>query len=186
MSVYLRYEPEGLSGVVPEGTYLWEATKRLGARLRAECGGRGQCDACAVIVEMGAELLSPPTVAESELLKAERLAAGQRLACQTRIERGGELVIREVAVERAEQTEEPEEAEQLRKKFLQLPLEKKLAMLLELEAITAYQTLNALSRLPSKAGEKILDLVAARGRELDEQKRRARRPAEHRRGEEGS
>lgn len=187
MSVYLRYEPDGLSGVVPEGTYLWEATKRLGARFRAHCGGRGECDACAVIVEVGAELLSLPTAAENEILKAERLAAGQRLACQARIERGGEVVVREVIVDKAAQkAEEPGEVAQLRQKFLQLPLKKKLATLFELQAIIAYQALNALSHLPPKAGEKILDLVAARGRVLDEQKRHARRPAEHRQTEERS
>lgn len=185
MSVYLRYEPDGLSGVIPEGSYLWEATRRLGVRLRAECGGRGQCDSCAVIVEAGLELLSAPTMVERERLTNEQLSAGWRLACQTLIERGGELVVREaVAEEKRDRKDEEEPTERLRREFLQMPFERKLAALLEFEAITVYQALDVLARLPSKAGEKLLDWVAARGRALEERQRQDRRAAGRQRSKE--
>ncbi|MCA1555713.1 MAG: 2Fe-2S iron-sulfur cluster binding domain-containing protein, partial [Acidobacteria bacterium] len=58
MSVNVEFVPEGRHGVVAEGTYLWDAAKRLGLRLPAECEGRGECDTCAVIVREGATLLS--------------------------------------------------------------------------------------------------------------------------------
>ena len=121
MSVNIKFEPSGRDGLIAEGTYLWDAAKRLGVQLPAECEGRGECDTCAVIVEQGATLLSSLTEAERERLSPERLAAGERLACQTKIERGGELVLRAVPVtERAETTDEA--LKDLRKEFRELPL----------------------------------------------------------------
>ena len=90
MSVNVEFPAEGQQGIVAEGTYVWDAAKRLGVRLPAECDGRGECDTCAVVVEEGATLLSSLTEAERTRLSPERLAAGERLACQAKIERGGE------------------------------------------------------------------------------------------------
>ncbi|HEX8493640.1 MAG TPA: 2Fe-2S iron-sulfur cluster-binding protein [Pyrinomonadaceae bacterium] len=180
MSIDIKFEPDGRSGVIAEGTYLWDAAKRLGVRLPAECEGRGECDTCAVIVEKGATLLSSLTESERVRLSPERLAAGERLACQAKIERGGEeLVLRPVPVtERAETTQET--VKELRKEFKELPLERKLATLVELEAVTMFQTLSAIADIPYKIGGKVLDLMAGRGRQLSQREREARRPAEHR------
>src|SRR5215212_10559157 len=106
MSVNVEFAPEGQHGVVAEGTYLWDAAKRLGIYLPAECEGRGECDTCAVVVKEGATLLSSLTEAERERLSPERLAAGERLACQAKVEHGGEVTVRLVpATERAETSE---------------------------------------------------------------------------------
>src|SRR5918997_6306783 len=102
MSVNIRIEPEGRDGLIAEGTYLWDAAKRLGVALPAECQGRGECDTCAVIVEQGATLLSSLTEAERVRLSPERLATGERLACQTKVERPGAVRLRPVPVEARE------------------------------------------------------------------------------------
>jgi ferredoxin len=179
MSVDIKFEPDGRSGVIAEGTYLWDAAKRLGVRLPAECEGRGECDTCAVVVEKGATLLSSLTEAERVRLSPERLAAGERLACQVKVERGGELTLRPVpATERAETTQET--VKELSREFRELPLERKLATLVELEAVTMFQTLSAIADAPYKIAGKVLDLMAGRGRQLSQRDREARRPAEHR------
>ncbi len=179
MSVDIKFEPEGRRGIIAEGTYLWDAAKRLGLRLPAECEGRGECDTCAVKVEEGATLLSSLTEAERERLSPERLAAGERLACQTKVERGGELTLRAVAAtERAETTEET--VSDFRKEFRELPLDRKLATLMELEAVTMFQTLNAIASIPSTIGEKVMDIMAGKGRTMSRREKEARRPAEHR------
>lgn len=179
MSVNIRFEPEGRDGLVAEGTYLWDAAKRLGVRLPAECQGHGECDTCAVIVEQGATLLSSLTEAERVHLSPERLAAGERLACQTKVEQGGELVLRPVPVtERAETSEEA--VKDLRKEFRELPLPRKIATLVELEAVTMYQTLSTIIEVPFTIGEKLMGVVAGWGRSLNERDRRAHRPPEHR------
>jgi ferredoxin len=182
MSVDIKFEPDGRSGVIAEGTYLWDAARRLGVRLPAECQGRGECDTCAVTVEKGATLLSSLTEAERERLSVERLAAGERLACQAKVEHGGELVLRPVPVtERAETTQET--VRELRREFRELPLQRKLATLAELEAVTMFQTLNTIADAPFKIAGKVLDLMAGRGRTLSERQRAERRPVEHRQTE---
>lgn len=179
MSVNIKFEPEGRSGIIAEGTYLWDAAKRLGLRLPAECEGRGECDTCSVVVVQGATLLSSLTEAERSHLSPERLASGERLACQTKVERGGDLVLRPVpATERAETTEETVKG--FRKEFRELPLDKKLATLVELEAVTMFQTLNTVFNFPFQIGDKLMGVMARRGRSLSERQREARRPAEHR------
>ncbi len=179
VNVEWRTGAESHTGLVAEGTYLWDAAKRLGVRLPAECQGRGQCDTCAVVVEEGAPLLSGLTSAERERLSPERLLGGERLACQAKVERGGSLVLRPVpAAERTETTEET--VGDFRKEFKELPLRKKLATLAELEAATAIQAIVAAAELPFTAFEKGLDFVARFGRDLSRRERDAHRPAEHR------
>ena len=179
MSVNIKFGPDGRSGIVAEGTYLWDAAKRLGVRLPAECEGRGECDTCAVVVEEGAMLLSSLTESERARLSPERLAAGERLACQARVEHAGDLVLRPVPVtERAETTDET--VSDFRKEFRDLPLERKLATLVELEAVTMFQTLNAIASFPFTIGEKVMDFMAGKGRAMSQSERNARRPAEHR------
>jgi len=185
MSVDIKFEPDNRNGVIAEGSYLWDAAKRLGVRLPAECEGRGECDTCAVVVIKGAALLSPVTKAEREHLSAERLGIGERLACQVKVERAGELVLRPVPVAEREETTE-ETVKEFRKEFKELPLEKKISTLVELEAVTLFQALGAVTSLPSTIGEKIMDLMAGFGRSLSAREREARRPAEHRRTEDNA
>jgi len=169
---------EGRAGIVAEGTYLLDAARRLGVRVPTECGGRGECDTCAVVVEEGATLLSSLTDAERTRLSPERLAAGERLACQSKAEVGGELRLRNVPPTVREETTE-ETTKGFRDEFRRLPLRKKLAALAELEAVAAYDTLAALADLPYAVFGKGLDLLAGRGRKLSERERASRRPAEH-------
>jgi hypothetical protein len=112
-------------------------------------------------------------------LSPERLASGERLACQAKVEQGGEVVLRPVPVtERAETSDET--AKDLRKEFRELPFQRKLSTLVELEAVTVYQALAALVEVPFTIGGKVMDLMAGRGRSLSEGKRAAQRPQEHR------
>ncbi|MBV9959837.1 MAG: (2Fe-2S)-binding protein [Acidobacteria bacterium] len=179
MSVDIKIEPEGLVGIVAEGTYIWDAAKRMGVRLPAQCEGRGECDTCAVIIKEGATLLSSLTQAEREHLSPERLAAGERLACQAKIEHGGQLTFTAVpTTERAETTEEA--VKDFRKEFREMPLNRKLATLVEFEAVTAFETLSSIASLPFTIGEKVMDVMAGFGRKMSQEERAARRPAEHR------
>lgn len=179
MSVNISFEKEGQSGIIAEGTYLWDAAKRLGVNLPAECEGRGECDTCAVVVVEGATLLSSLTAAERERLSPERLAAGERLACQTKVERGGELILRPVPITEREETTE-ETVSQFRKDFRELPLNQKLTTLMELEAVTAFQTLNAVANIPYLVGGKVLEVMAIFGRNKAKRERAGHRPTEHR------
>ncbi len=179
MGVNLEWKAggEGRSGVVAEGTYLWAGVKRIGVRLPAECEGRGECDTCSVVVAEGATLLSGLTDAERKILSPERLAAGERLACQAKIERGGDVVLSPIPkTERAETTEEA--ARDLRDEFRRMPLKKKFATLVGIEADMAYETLVRAVDLPFDLFGKGLELLAGRGRRIAQSERASRRPAE--------
>lgn len=178
MSINVRFSDREAEGIIAEGTYVWDAAKRMGVRLPAECAGKGECDTCAVIVEDGMGVLSSLTDAERERLSPERLAAGERLACQTRIERAGDLVLRLAPVTEREATSE-ETLRDIGRDFREMPLNQKLRTLVEFEAVTAYETLKTIADVPSLIGGKVLDLMAGRGRSLDRRDRRAHRPAEH-------
>jgi ferredoxin len=170
VNVEWRADGGGHTGLVAEGTYLLDAAKRMGVPLPADCGGRGECDTCAVVVEEGASLLSEQTEAERTHLGAERLAAGERLACQARAARAGSLALRPVPVaERAETTEET--AKDFRQEFKRLPLRKKLATLAGLEAEMAYETLRRAADIPFHLFGMGLDLLGGRGRRLSQAER---------------
>ena len=173
MSVEIKFEPEGRYGLVAEGSCLWDAAKRLGVSLPAECGGRGECDTCAVVVEQGATLLSSLTEAERARLSPERLAAGERLACQAKAEQEGEVTLRAVTLQDGAAT-----SKDFRKEFHQLPLKRKITALVEFEAVTMFETLDAIISVPFTVAEKVMDLMAGRGRALNERDHKARHPAQ--------
>jgi ferredoxin len=176
MTVNVEWKTAGSvhTGLVADGTGLLDAARRHGINLPTECGGRGECDTCAVVVEAGAALLSPVTDAERLRLTPGRLEAGERLACQAKAERGGNLVLRPVPqAARAETTEET--ARDFKEEFKRLPLRQKLATLAGLEAEMAYETLVRAVDIPFELFGKGLDLLAGRGRKLS-QTERARRP----------
>lgn len=203
MSVEITFEPDNLTGLVAEGSSLLNAAHRMGIKLVDECGGRGECDSCAVTIVRGAELLSSATEAELKHLSLDRRATGERLACQTVVQRSGEVVLR-VAPE-VEQTEEntakfrrefakkslprkmavvmefekaivtrqpvaetgDEVEAQYRRDFNEQPLAGKVRILAELEGSAAIQGVVEVVNLPFTIGEKVMDVMAVRGRKMD-------------------
>ena len=158
MSVEIKFEPDGPSGLVAEGTTVLDAAKRLGLQIPADCEGRGECDTCAVKIITGATLLSALTDGERKQLSPERLADGERLACQCKAERGGELSMRLVAATERARTAEEKTAD-LRKEFSELPFERKMATLIQLETIAMSQALDTIADRSVAFGKMIFDSV---------------------------
>ncbi|HEY5074967.1 MAG TPA: 2Fe-2S iron-sulfur cluster-binding protein [Pyrinomonadaceae bacterium] len=155
MSVEIKFEPNGPSGLVAEGTSVLDAARRLGFQI-PDCG---ECDAtCAVRIITGATLLSALTDAERKQLSPERLAAGERLACQCKADRGGELVIMLVA--QTARTAE-ERTRDLRNEFTELPFDRKIATLMQLETIAVSQAFDKIADASVSLGKKIFDSVLA-------------------------
>jgi ferredoxin len=164
MSVSITFEPSGISGVVAQGTYLVDAARRMGAPLGTGCtGGRGECPACLVSVKSGAEVLSPPSLAEETQLGNEQLDQSLRLACQVKLENHGDVVVM-VATRPESRPTASESAADLQKKFGALPLRQKLATLVQLEAITASETFDAAIEKPLALGSKAFDSIMNRAR----------------------
>ncbi len=180
MSVEITFKIENQperNGIVAENSYLWDAAKRLGVHLEAACEGHGTCDTCAVTVLTGAENLSSPTSAEMQHLTDERRANGERLACQTRIQKSGDITImvKEKVTAEAEEKKERE----WRKDFQDLPFDKKFATLVELEAVALSETFSFVANLPMTLSNKVVDILASFGWKMDKTARQARRPTEH-------
>jgi ferredoxin len=164
MSVLITFEPSGISGVVAQGTYLIDAARRMGAPLGTGCtAGKGECPACLISVKSGAEVLSPPSMAEANQLGNEQLDQSLRLACQVKLENGGDVVVM-VATRPQTRPAETDTAAELQKKFGALPLGKKIATLMQFEAITASETFDAAIEKPLAFGSKAFDSIMNRAR----------------------
>jgi uncharacterized 2Fe-2S/4Fe-4S cluster protein (DUF4445 family) len=77
MSLTITLRPLGAAFEVPEGSPLQDHLFAYGVEF--PCGGRGRCKGCRVRVVDGS---LPVTPAQQQMLSAEELAAGWRLACQ--------------------------------------------------------------------------------------------------------
>jgi ferredoxin len=171
MSVSITFEPSGITGVVAEGTYLIDAARRMGAPLGAGCTvGKGECPACVISVKSGSELLSPPSAAEERELGLEQLNQSLRLACQVKIENPGEVVVMAATRPQTRPAETDIQAE-ISKKFGALPLSKKIAMLMQFEAITASEAFDSALEKPLAFGSKTFDAIMNRARARSEAKK---------------
>jgi ferredoxin len=174
------FENEGLEGIVPTGTYLADAAKRIGVR-------EGVCEVsdiqagehkCAVEIKTGTEHLSKRTDAELELLPEDMRKNGHRLACFARVESGGEIV---VMTQKKKEDAKPGEAvptEEYKKTFAELPLEKKLYNLAELEVMALSETFSFVINSPYKVADKLMDILAEFGLKKEADEKQASRPAE--------
>ena len=87
--IELKFERENRDGIAVAQSYLIDAARRLGVEI--SCERLGLTDDCAVTIKKGGELLSKPTKAELEVLSDKRRKKGERLACQTKLEKNGEI-----------------------------------------------------------------------------------------------
>ena len=81
-SLWLNVLPDDMWLRVKKGASVFEVLAPTEIDLDGECGGMGTCGKCKIRVLTP---MPPPDEQERELLDAEELAAGVRLACRTRI-----------------------------------------------------------------------------------------------------
>src|SRR5687768_16395951 len=183
--VEARFEREKLEGVVPVGIYLFDAAKRFGIRFDGACIPESGLHFCSLSVRSGTNLLSAETKAETEHFAANGRKDGERLACQVRIEKPGEVVIMTEEKAAKEPTVEApidsDANEQYRKEFAEMPLEKKIANLVHLETIALGETVSFIINSPFKIADKLMDVMAEFGFRKEEQQKKAVRPEEHKR-----
>lgn len=176
----VRFGREDAEGLVAVGSYLSDAAKRFGIKFETTCSPAANEHFCELEVTEGSTLLSKPTKAEAEFLKNGGLGEKWRLACHAKIERAGEIVVMTKEKKTTSEAEEKEHSEEYRKRFEELPLDKKMAELLRLEAIALSETLNYVANSPYTLVDKIMDVMADFGIKLEKQKKEAGKPEEHR------
>ncbi len=77
----LVLEPSGLRIAIDEQTTILDAIRMVGLQVSSECGGRGTCGKCRIILNPAPDI----TQVENQLLGKHDIDAGVRLACQHRI-----------------------------------------------------------------------------------------------------
>jgi ferredoxin len=178
MEAELKFERENREGVAVVGSYLIDAARRLGVEIFDDCGRLGLCDSCAVTVKSGGEFLTELTKAEIEQLSEERRKKGERLSCQAKIAKEGEISIM-THEKKDPRTDEERKHQEFRREFDALPLEGKIAQLVELEAVALQETFSFVLNSPYKIGEKVVDLMSQFGLKFDREAKNSKRPVEH-------
>lgn len=177
----ITFKPEGREGIIAVGSYLADAAKRFGVRFEDDCIQDEDIHFCSVVVASGAENMSPLTSREAEHFSSHGRKTDERLACQTKIETAGDLVI--MTTEKKESVgEEPKaeaQSEQYKKDFAELPLEKKIAELVHLEAIAFSETVSFIMNSPYLVFDKVMDVMAEFGLKKEEESKKSARPKEH-------
>jgi ferredoxin len=176
----IKFEREELHGIVPVGTYLAEAARRLGVRFVEPCDAANGEHHCEVEVIKGEDLLTAQTATEKKYFKDREDAEHSRLACQAKIKKEGEIEVKTKESETTKEEKKPETEEEYRKRFSELPLDKKISELVQLEAIALSDTLSFVFNSPYTIGDKIMHIMAGFGFKKEEQEREAARPEEHR------
>jgi ferredoxin len=184
--VEIKFERENRDGVVAVGTYLFDSARRLGIEVEAECGRIGECDSCEMRITHGMEFLSEPTSAETKQLSARRRKNRERLSCQVKFEKAGEVVVMTNKKKKEEMPKDKEKAEEYRKQFEEFPLEKKIASLVKLEAIALGETFSFVLNSPYAVFSKFMDVLAEFGLKMDADAKNATRPDEHKENSENT
>ena len=176
------FERENREGVVPVGTYLIDAAKRLGIRPEMPCDIDAKQHFCKVSIKQGEGHLSHPTRVEKEYFEGDM--GDRRLGCQVKIDSLGEIRIMTESKAEAEDKEKQEQDEKVKeeeyiKDFAAMPLEKKIANLVKLEAMALGDTLTYIGNAPYVVFDKVLDVMAGFGLKMHEEEKAATRPEEH-------
>jgi len=87
----ITFYPDKISGEVPSGISVLEASEKLGMALRHDCGGFATCSTCRVFVHAGMSNLSEVDLDEENMLEEAKLTAPYRLSCQTKI--AGDVIV---------------------------------------------------------------------------------------------
>jgi len=182
LEAQVRFEREKREGLVAVGTYLIDAAKRFGIHFEDACIPETDSHFCSVAVSSGSDLLSGMTKVESEHFSKVGRKKNERLACQVKIENPGEV---EIMTEEKVKDPAPESktaadsSEEYRKAFAEMPLEKKIANLVQLETIALGETVSFIINSPFKIADKVMDVMAEFGFKKEEKQKEAARPAEH-------
>ena len=174
--VEIRFEREGLDGIVAVGSYLIDTIRRFGVKLDNECDPPKGIHVCAVIVTQGAENLSPLTRTETEHFARHGRRSNERLACESKIVKPGEVTIM-TEQKKEEPTNKKAAKDPIQAEFEALPLEKKIANLLKMEVVTLGETFAYVVNSPMKVVEKVGDVIAEFGMKLENEVKKAARPA---------
>lgn len=171
----VHFVNEGLTGLSAVGSYLNDVARRFGVRIKKRCDAEHYC---VVRITAGQSVLSHRTEIENKYFGSARNMAEFRLMCQARIEKEGEVAIMtgDKRLAAAAESKKKNLNEEYKKAFEQMPLEKKIANLVDLEAMALGDTVSYVLNSPFKVFEKMVDTMAGFGLRKEEAAKAAERP----------
>lgn len=175
--VLIKFQREDLEGVVAVGTYLSDAARRMGIDL-IDVSDANEPVELPITIVSGKEFLSAETAAEHTFFENKERDPNERLASQTIAEKEGEIIIM-TADSKQEKADETSKEEDFTKEFSEMPLEKKIAQLVKLEAIALGETLTFVANSPYLVFDKVMDVMAEFGLKKEADEKEATRPKEH-------
>ena len=92
--ITVMFEPTGRETNVKPGISLLETAHKAGVTIRSECGGKGECGKCRVIVR-DKRAVAEITGDEGGHLSPEEIDLGYRLACRTILKKSTKIMIPE-------------------------------------------------------------------------------------------
>jgi uncharacterized 2Fe-2S/4Fe-4S cluster protein (DUF4445 family) len=87
----ITFFPEEITVAVPDGYTILDAAQKAGLAVDSLCGGKGKCGKC--LVKILTREIGDPADMERQILSSEEAQKAFRLACQTPIEDGMEVMI---------------------------------------------------------------------------------------------
>lgn len=169
--VEIRFETEDVGGIVAVGSYLVDAARCFGVRFDDCQPDKGMHD-CALVVSTGAANLSPLTTTETEHFAGIGRRSNERLACEARIIKSGELVIMT-----DQKKEEPKKKETTKDRFQAdfdaLPLDKKFASLIRMEVATLSEAFSYIANSSLKVVEQVGDAITDFGAKIETEAKKA-------------
>jgi len=173
-NVSVKFERESLDGLVAVGTYLIDVFGRFGVGFVQQCEPTRGIHFCETVISTGMDILSPVTAAEKEHFAASGRSSNQRLACEARIMKPGEIVI--MTTKRDVPHADAPAKETIQDEFNALPLEKKISNLLKMEVVTLGETFSYVMNSPFKVVEKVGEVMAEFGMKIENEAKNASRP----------
>ncbi len=168
--VKIIFEREGVDGIVAVDSLLADAARRFGIRF-SDCVPAKKEHKCSVVVSSGSDILSPITETEKEHFAANGRSSNDRLACEARITKPGELII--MTNQKPEESKKTESASSFQDEFNALPLDKKFANLWQMEVATLNDAFTYFADSSMKAFEKVGDAISDFGTKIETEAKKA-------------
>ncbi len=170
--VEIRFEREGVDGLVAVGSNLIDAIRRFGVKVDCECQPKNGIHSCGVLVPEGSENLSPLTETETEHFARHGRRSNERLACEARIVKPGEVTI--MTEQKKQETKGAGAAKsRIQEEFEALPLDKKIGSLLQMEMVTISEAFSYVVNSSAKAFEQVGNAVEEFGSKFEQEARKA-------------
>ncbi|MFW9915370.1 MAG: ASKHA domain-containing protein [Candidatus Thorarchaeota archaeon] len=91
-SITVIFEPEGRKVRTALGASIFDAASNAGVNIRSECGGKGTCGKCRIVIR-DKKAVSKLTEAEMNHLSTSEIDLGYRLACCTVLKRSITIMV---------------------------------------------------------------------------------------------